>query len=177
MSAVLRCRWLGQAVSWLKVPTCTWVDCPSRWRSASSRRCSCRLETSSRHASCVTRRQVGHAFTAVMIFFSYYRCHWIRWPIRPGFSTTILYFRNVFLIQLCPGFLLDLIFSDISLENTTIYSSYKSHKLSKVNLNVLGKSSFLHVCFTFSVLDIFWIHGVTKLNLWKSLLSVGVSYK
>ena len=37
--------------------------------------------------------------------------------ICPGFFKTVLYFRDVSWIQICPGFVLDLIFSDLSLEN------------------------------------------------------------
>ena len=41
----------------------------------------------------------------------------VKLTIRPGFSTTVLYFRNVSWIQTCPGFVLDFILSDLSLEN------------------------------------------------------------
>ena len=35
-----------------------------------------------------------------------------------GFFRTVLYLRDVSWIQLCPGFVLDLVFPDFSLENT-----------------------------------------------------------
>jgi len=77
------------------------------------------------------------------------RRSWDKVAIIPGLSSTVLYLGT------CPeiNYVLDVILSDVSLENT--------HNV----LVILGNFQFIHVCFTLSAFDVFCIYGDTKLSL------------